>query len=168
MIRIVLLAPFEELKEQAEEVFAEGMETGRAGNGREYDFCAVLAPTTAQALSQNLDADVIIARGALAFDLKRRGGPIPIVELVISGEDILNVLYKLKELYGAAPAGIIGSTNMILGIEETAQRIGVDVTPYYLEENTDEEVYRAVVRAVEDGKKGHSGRYARMRLCPEP
>ena len=153
MIRIVLLAPFEELKEQAEEVFAEGMETGRAGNGREYDFCAVLAPTTAQALSQNLDADVIIARGALAFDLKRRGGPIPIVELVISGEDILNVLYKLKELYGAAPAGIIGSTNMILGIEETAQRIGVDVTPYYLEENTDEEVYRAVVRAVEDGKK---------------
>ena len=34
MIRIVLLAPFEELKEQAEEVFAEGMETGRAGNGR--------------------------------------------------------------------------------------------------------------------------------------
>lgn len=141
MIRIVLLAPFEELKEQAEEVFAEGMETGRAGNGREYDFCAVLAPTTAQALSQKLDADVIIARGALAFDLKRRGGPIPIVELVISGEDILNVLYKLKELYGAAPAGIIGSTNMILGIEETAQRIGVDVTPYYLEENTDEEVY---------------------------
>ena len=82
--------------------------------GGEYDFCAVLAPTTAQALSQNLDADVIIARGALAFDLKRRGGPIPIVELVISGEDILNVLYKLKELYGAAPAGIIGSTNMIL------------------------------------------------------
>ena len=116
MIRIVLLAPFEELKEQAEEVFAEGMETGRAGNGREYDFCAVLAPTTAQALSQNLDADVIIARGALAFDLKRRGGPIPIVELVISGEDILNVLYKLKELYGAAPAGIIGSTLSLIHI----------------------------------------------------
>ena len=153
MIRIVLLAPFEELKEQAEAVFAEGMEKGRAKKEQEYDFCAVLAPTTAQALSQNLDADVIIARGALAFDLKRRGGPIPIVELVISGEDILNVLYKLKELYGTVPAGIIGSTNMILGIEETAQRIGVDVTPYYLEENTDEEVYRAVVRAVEDGKK---------------
>ncbi|WP_125115698.1 sigma 54-interacting transcriptional regulator [Agathobaculum sp. Marseille-P7918] len=155
MIRIVFLAPFEELKELAEQVFAEGTENDRASktSGRHYEFCAMLAPTTVQALSLDLNADVIIARGATAFDLKRQGFPVPVVELVISGEDTLNVLYLLKERYGETPAGIIGSVNMILGIEDTAQKIGVNLTPYYLEENTDEEIYRVVSRAVEDGKK---------------
>lgn len=155
MIRIVLIAPFEDLKKEAEQVFAECMENDRAeqNGARAYDLCVLLAPTTAQALSLDLDADVIIARGATAFDLKRRGFPLPIVELVISGEDTLNVLYNLKEHYGQTPAAMIGSTNMILGIEQTAQKIGVNVTPYYLEENTDEEIYRVVMRAVADGKK---------------
>lgn len=155
MIRIVFLAPFEELKELAEQVFAEGTENERANQtgGRHYEFCAMLAPTTAQALSLDLNADVIIARGATAFDLKRQGFPVPVVELVISGEDTLNMLYLLKERYGETPAGIIGSVNMILGIEDTAKKIGVNLTPYYLEENTDEEIYRVVSRAVADGKR---------------
>lgn len=155
MIRIVFLAPFEELKELAEQVFAEVANNDRTGQfgGRYFEFCAMLAPTTVQALALDLNADVIIARGATAFDLKRQGFPVPVVELVISGEDMLNVLYLLKERYGQAPAGIIGSVNMILGIEDTAQKIGVDLTPYYLEENTDEEIYRVVSRAVADGKK---------------
>lgn len=155
MIRIVFLAPFEELKELAEQVFAEGTENDRSNQtgGRHYEFCAMLAPTTAQALSLDLNADVIIARGATAFDLKRQGFPVPVVELVISGEDTLNMLYLLKERYGETPAGIIGSVNMILGIEDTAQKIGVNLTPYYLEENTDEEIYRVVSRAVADGKR---------------
>lgn len=151
MIRIVFLAPFEELKELAEQVFAEGSENDRSD--RSYDFQAILAPTTSHALSQDLNADVIIARGATAFDLKRQGFPVPIVELVISGEDMLNVLFMLKERYGQAPAGIIGSVNMILGIEDIAQKIGVNLTPYYLEENTDEDIYRVVARAIADGKK---------------
>ena len=155
MIRIVFLAPFEELKELAEQVFAEVSGNDRTGqsSGRHYEFCAMLAPTTAQALSLDLNADVIIARGATAFDLKRQGFPVPVVELVISGEDTLNMLYLLKERYGQTPAGIIGSVNMILGIEDTAEKIGVNLTPYYLEENTDEEIYRVVSRAVAEGKK---------------
>lgn len=155
LIRIVFLAPFEELKELAEQVFAEVSGNDRTGqsSGRHYEFCAMLAPTTAQALSLDLNADVIIARGATAFDLKRQGFPVPVVELVISGEDTLNMLYLLKERYGQTPAGIIGSVNMILGIEDTAEKIGVNLTPYYLEENTDEEIYRVVSRAVAEGKK---------------
>lgn len=126
MIRIVFLAPFEELKELAEQVFAEGSENDRSD--RSYDFQAILAPTTSHALSQDLNADVIIARGATAFDLKRQGFPVPIVELVISGEDMLNVLFMLKERYGQAPAGIIGSVNMILGVQIRLYR---DFSPGY-------------------------------------
>ena len=59
MIRIVFLAPFEELKELAEQVFAEVSGNDRTGqsSGRHYEFCAMLAPTTAQALSLDLNAD---------------------------------------------------------------------------------------------------------------
>lgn len=155
MVKIVMISPFEDMEELAVQIFEEHTRFSKRETleAEAYEFKVVSAQTTAAVLDLNLDADVIIARGATAFDLKRSHFRIPVVELVITGDDILTVLYQLKQQYGDTPAAILGSSNMILGIEEIATRVGVNITPYYLDQSTDEEVYRNVQQALMDGKK---------------
>lgn len=155
MIKIAMVVPFESMQELALQVFDEHtqFEQKTSQNNLHFEFSTIRASTTEEVRSLNLDADVVIARGAIASDLRRCSYWIPVVELAISGEDLLSILYQLKQQYGAVPAAIIGSDNMILGIEDLARQVGVDVTPYRLTQSTEEEIYRNVEQAISDGKK---------------
>lgn len=121
-----------------------------------------------------LDADVIIVRGATAYDLQRSNYHIPVVELSISGSDIVSSLLELRETFPHLPAGIMGSPNMLLGLEELAGHLGVDVTPYLLAQNSIDEIHHQIDRALADGKQvilgGQRGcDYARSRgACALP
>lgn len=155
MIKIVMVVPFEDMKELAYQVFQEQTEVARREHSETdtYEFTAVHASTTSEVFALNLEADVIIARGGTAFDLQRSNYHIPVVEQIITGDDILTVLYQLKQQFKNQPAAVIGSPNMLLGIEDIATRVGLTVSPYYLKENTDEEIYRNVQQAIADGKQ---------------
>ena len=153
MIKIIMVVPFGGMEVLARETFQEILETRRQAEDlpEEYEFEVLRAATSDEVLKQHLDADVIIVRGATAYDLQRSNYPIPVVELSISGSDLVSALLQMRDTYGTAPAGIIGSPNMLLGIEELARNLQLDVRPYILAQNTEEEIYRQVDQAISQG-----------------
>ena len=118
MIKIIMVVPFGDMEKLASETFQEILDTRQQAGDllEEYEFEVLRAATSDEVLKQHLDADVIIVRGATAYDLQRSNYPIPVVELSISGSDLVSALLQMKDTYGTAPAGIIGSPNMLLGI----------------------------------------------------
>lgn len=148
-----MAVPFEGMKKLALDTFSEVLETCRESGAlsEQYDFEVLRAATSDEVLNLCLDADVIIARGATAYDLQRSNYHIPVVELSLSGSDLVTSLLKLRETFGNLPAGIIGSPNMLLGIEELAQRLHLDVKPYLLSRNSQAEIYCQVDLAIAQG-----------------
>lgn len=95
----------------------------------------------------------MIVRGGVYQDLRKRAYPVPLVELIINGKDIINTLLQLRQEYGQVPSAILGTQNMVLGTGELGQKLGIDITPYFLQENSQKEVLQNVEQAARDGKK---------------
>jgi len=150
-----MVVPFGDMEKLARETFQEILESRRQAEDlpETYEFEVLRAATSDEVLEQRLDADVIIVRGATAYDLQRSNYPIPVVELSISGSDLVSALLQMKEIYGLTSAGVIGSPNMLLGIEELARNLQLDVHSYILPQNTEEEIYRQVDQAIAQGCK---------------
>jgi len=118
---------------------------------QEYQLQIIHASSTDSLLRYNIQADVLIARGANAYDLRRIGYHIPVVELIISGIDLVLALDKAKKTYGIKPTAVLGSFNMIPGVENLSGVIGLPIFPYYLKENSLKEIIRNINEAHEAG-----------------
>ena len=156
-------------KSHAWDVFQEHTEQMRlqALDATEYSLDILVASTTQELLPQWPDCDAMIARGATYLDLCRRSLSIPVIELIINGTDIVNTLLQLRQKYGPVPAAILGTQNMILGVEKLARQLGVDVTPYCFQENSLLEIRRCVEQAARDGKRVIIGGGTGCRLAEE-
>ena len=152
MVRIAIVIPYASMANLAWDVFQEHTEQMRlqALDATEY----------------SLDI-LVIARGATYLDLCRRSLSIPVIELIINGTDIVNTLLQLRQKYGPVPAAILGTQNMILGVEKLARQLGVDVTPYCFQENSLLEIRRCVEQAARDGKRVIIGGGTGCRLAEE-
>lgn len=155
MIKVVIAVPYTAMAKLAHEVFQEHTEHMRAQfhDDTAYDLEVLVASTTGELLAHKPDCDVMIARGGTYLDLCHAAYPVPLVELIINGTDIVNMLLQLRQKYGPTPAAILGTQNMVLGVEKLAQQLGVDVTPYFLQENTRQEILQNVEQAAMDGKR---------------
>ena len=155
MVRIAIVIPYASMANLAWDVFQEHTEQMRlqALDATEYSLDILVASTTQELLPQWPDCDAMIARGATYLDLCRRSLSIPVIELIINGTDIVNTLLQLRQKYGPVPAAILGTQNMILGVEKLARQLGVDVTPYCFQENSLLEIRRCVEQAARDGKR---------------
>ncbi len=126
-----------------------------------------MAPTTQELLPQMPDCDAMIVRGATYLDLCRNALSVPVIELIINGTDIVNMLLQLRQKYGSVPAAVLGTQNMILGVEKLARQLNVDVTPYCFPENSVPEIRKCVEQAARDGKKVVIGGSTGCRLAEE-
>ena len=113
------------------------------------------------------DCDAMIVRGATYLDLCRNALSVPVIELIINGTDIVNMLLQLRQKYGSVPAAVLGTQNMILGVEKLARQLNVDVTPYCFPENSVPEIRKCVEQAARDGKKVVIGGSTGCRLAEE-
>ncbi|MCX7780415.1 MAG: sigma 54-interacting transcriptional regulator [Negativicutes bacterium] len=79
---------------------------------------------------ENEGADVIISRGGTAKLIMESSVQIPVVELVITGQDLVQTLYQVKKEAGAACPYIfvLGFSNMIQDIEMLAAILNMKVT----------------------------------------
>lgn len=153
MVKIIMVVPFADMEKLALATFAEVLESRRQSGdlSENYDFHILRAATSDEVLDLHLDADVIIVRGATAYDLQRSNYHIPVVELSISGSDLVSSLLKLRETFGDLPVGVIGSPNMLLGIEDLAKNLHMNVRAYLLSQNSKAEIYRQVDLAIAQG-----------------
>ena len=125
MVRIAIVIPYASMASLAQEVFQEHTAQMRLQqrDSTDYSLEIIVAPTTQELLPQMPDCDAMIVRGATYLDLCRNALSVPVIELIINGTDIVNMLLQLRQKYGSVPAAVLGTQNMILGVEKLARQI---------------------------------------------
>jgi PAS domain S-box-containing protein len=88
---------------------------------------------------QHEGVDVIIARGGLAMLILAAGINIPLVEVVITGQDLARIFLDAREITGLErpKAAFIAFDNMVADVEIIARITNVDLTIYRLQTNED-------------------------------
>jgi len=119
MIRVRLVAPYRGIRTIAREAIQKSPRHG-------VDLDIVEAPTVQHLKRLSFDVDAMIGRGLSAISLRRILPPhIPLVELRVTSYDILRVVDRCRQRYGDAKIGVIGSRNMVEGVESVADILGI-------------------------------------------
>ena len=104
MVRIAIVIPYASMASLAQEVFQEHTAQMRLQqrDSTDYSLEIIVAPTTQELLPQMPDCDAMIVRGATYLDLCRNALSVPVIELIINGTDIVNMLLQLRQKYDYA------------------------------------------------------------------
>jgi PAS domain S-box-containing protein len=127
-LQIVIVAPYPELRKEAQVVVDElGLdllvEEGDLSDGVSAARQAAVA-----------GAEVIISRGGTAL-LIAKSVDIPVVEIEVSPYDILRCLLKLRDYRGQV--GIVGFGNVVCGSESVGEALGITVEQIVVESEED-------------------------------
>ncbi len=113
---------------------------------------------------EQVDGDVIIARGFTAHTLKRR--KIPCVELKTTGYDVLAAVKTCLNQWDVKRIAVVGAFNMVYGAEQVNQVYpGLRVSCYA--EDDEIMLKTAVLRAKEDGNQVIVGGYSTVELAKQ-
>lgn len=140
MFKCLAIAPYKGLKDLILDVandfsFEIDVEVGDLNQGLSIAKCA-----------EDKGYDVIISRGGTA-ELIRAHCQIPIVEIKVTGYDILRTLTLLNGY--SKKIGIIGFPNVVYGVDTVAELLGMEVMQFKISHQ--EEAETAVRRALESG-----------------
>ncbi|MGE4283161.1 MAG: sigma 54-interacting transcriptional regulator [Clostridia bacterium] len=152
MIKITLVAPYEELSVLAYETFKAHMEfESSLGSMNSYDKYKlnVVVGNSDKMKHVNFDADVIISRGGAAVVLRNCNPYIPVVEIPLAGNDLIRCIHESKQLYGSKQVGVIGPMNMTYGVEGIADIVGLSIKAYTTTKI--EQIPALVERAADEG-----------------
>lgn len=123
MIKVIFIAPYKELGEEAECVFKKHTLSEKL----EHTIPIIAADELEQL---ELDCDVVIARGYTAQRLKERDVTIPVIEVAITGFDIIKALVECLKLYHPTQIGFILKRSGLEGIEFMQALSGCPVKLY--------------------------------------
>ncbi|KYZ76036.1 Fis family transcriptional regulator [Anaerosporomusa subterranea] len=132
MIRIALIAPYETLKKLADDTFADYPD-------KDVTLTTIYAIGVKVVPSLQLDCDAIIARGATAAAIRQIYRDIPVIDLQVTGYDIIRAVYRCRQDHGAGKVAIIGSGNMIYGVQSILDVLGEDICCYTISKEDDAE-----------------------------
>lgn len=132
MIRILLFAPYHDCKQLADEVVADFGET-------DVMLETIHAVGVKFIQTQRFDCDAMIARGVTASALRSAYSHIPVVDLPVTGYDMIHAVDQCKRRYNSKKIAAIGSDSMIYGVKNIAPILGVDIECYYVVKEEDAE-----------------------------
>ncbi|SDH04720.1 sigma-54-dependent Fis family transcriptional regulator [Propionivibrio dicarboxylicus] len=135
MAKIALITSDSDLFEQA------GLICRELGLEQELDlYFTTLSDAPRQALQlQQAGVDVIVARGGLAMLIQAALTRTPVVEVVITGQDLARICLEAKAITGLEHprAAFIAFDNMVTEVDVIAQLANVDVTIHRLQSDED-------------------------------
>lgn len=133
MIKILLIVPEPNFIENALEIFAKHnlMEAVEKNTKHSYELEERIVQGE-QLKNINFDCDVIISRGILAHTLKNNSQEIPVVDIPVPGYDLIKSINQSKTFYGNKQIAVIGSQNMIFGVESLSEIMQIPIKSYIL------------------------------------
>lgn len=162
LYKIVFIVPSQEYAELIHMTFEEHekneLEEG-IGTGIKYSYEVKCFERTVDILDTNFKADVLVARSLGAQELKKSGVDIPVIEIPITGNDILKALGKIGGIYRGKTVAAIGTKIMLNDVSIIGEIIGLKVKPYYISSHNKLEFHRLVEQAYEEGCKAIIGGY---------
>ena len=90
-------------------------------------------------IGRDIKADVIIARGVTAAALKRRLSDVQVVELPISGYDIMHAVKDCVVRFNDRKIGMVGSYDMIYGAKSIEKLMDVELITVEVNDENDAE-----------------------------
>ena len=132
MIKIILFAPYQGCKRLADEVIADFWET-------DVVLETVYAVGVKFIQTQRYDCDAMIARGVTASALRSSYNHVPVIDLPVTGYDMIHAVDQCKQLYNSKKIAIMGSKLMIYGVKNIAPILDVDIECYYVVKEEDAE-----------------------------
>lgn len=151
MIKMTAVVPYKELGDLFEDSFKvhEQYTPKPEHRDEEYELEIVVAINAVEVSNLKLDSDVIMARGGTAYKLRDMNYYIPVVEIPVSGHDLTRALFESKTKFGQKKIAVIGSINMIMGVENFSDILNLEIQPYIYFENS--EIKSLVGQAAQDG-----------------
>ncbi len=157
MIQVLFIVPYPELKEKVEFVLNNHPDRDR-----------ISADIQALTVDQTLDIhvgsyDAIIARGFSARQLKTMYPQLPIIDLAISGYDIIRTVAECRSAFQSRRIAICGFYGKIYEASDLCKLLGCEVQIYPLDDYKDLE--NAINNAVSDGCDALIGGYSATALA---
>lgn len=133
MSKITFVIPYPEMGRVVEKTFGEQQDS-------DWQLEIVLA-TGVREIGSRVDSssDVITARGVTAAALKRLLPNTPVVDLPVSGYDIMRAVKTCQRLYAAAEIGIVGAREMIYGASSIEEIMDIKLTVVAVRDENDAE-----------------------------
>ena len=120
MIKVLLIAPYLQCKQLADEVFA-GFDDRKVG------LRAIFAVGVKFIDSLQVDCDAMIARGATASALRSRYPNIPVIDLPVTGYDVIHAVHECGKRFQARKIAIMGSDSMIADVQRVSAVFDVQI-----------------------------------------
>ena len=120
MIKVLLIAPYMQCKQLADEVFA-------GFDGRKVGLRAIYAVGVKFIDSLQVDCDAMIARGATASALRSRYPNIPVIDLPVTGYDVIHAVHECGKRFQARKIAIMGSDSMIADVQRVSAVLDVQI-----------------------------------------
>lgn len=121
MIRVRLVAPYRGIVTIARQAIRN--------DPREGVQLDIVEATGVHILERlNFDVDAVISRGVSATALRHILPPhIPLVELKVTSYDVLRAVDRCRRRYDGAKISVIGSRNMVEGVQSVADILGISL-----------------------------------------
>lgn len=121
MIRVRLVAPYRRIVTIAREAVRK-----EPREGVQLDIVEAAGVRALDKLS--FDVDAVISRGVSAMALRTILPPhIPLIELRVTSYDVLRAVDKCRRRFPGAKISVIGSRNMVEGIQTVADLLGISL-----------------------------------------
>jgi PAS domain S-box-containing protein len=148
MIKLTVVAPYEEFGELFRKTFAEHDEKVHRENEQNaaYEIEVVVEYRHENIQKMALDCNVVIARGFSAHLLRNREIYVPVVEIPVTANDIIRCLLESKERFGERRAALMGTRNIVYPAERLFGMMGWDVETILMPSQLGMETERAFER----------------------
>ena len=129
MIKITVIAPYEEFGELFKKTFQKHDEKVHKENEEqsEYEIEVIVEYNHENIQKLKLDCNVVIARGFSAYLLRNREAYVPVVEIPVTANDIIRCLIESKKLYENKKVVVMGTRNVIYQADNLSEIMGLDV-----------------------------------------
>ncbi len=153
MINITAIAPYEEFADLFYKTFQAHNSTPfkPTYEKEDYELEIVMATGFSDIIGKKFNTDVIVTRGGIAQYLRTHEDFAPVVEVPVSGNDLVHTLYECKQKLNIKTAAIIGTTSMIIGAERLSKIVGIDIKTFLSMD--DDRIAHIVKKAMDMGFK---------------
>lgn len=142
MIKIIFVAPYPKLEQLAKATFDE---YPRA----ELTFETISAVGAEVVSNLTFDGDAVIARGVTASAIRKIQSQIPVIELPVTGYDVIRAVDRCKKKFNPKKVALIGSSNMIYGAQSLKEILDVEIACYLV--GREDDAWQCVDQARQSG-----------------
>ena len=153
MFKVLLVVPYPELEDTAKQIY----ETHFKNKEFQVDI-RVIRVEEVEKMSWDENYDLLIGRGYSAALLKQRNMEVQVLEIPITGYDVLRAILKVKKMYGSEKILVLVSATY--NHDEKVLSLMADAEITVLEETEYENLSKTVAKAKEQGYKTIIGGYS--------